>query len=186
MKVTLFWLPSPRVKKLFWGGVVGVTLGLILLTIAWVTGLGHEESYTSHENSLPVSSQAVQVKLDAPPLQELQGEDYFVNYRLEREKYRQETKGMLQVLLNSADSKNRAEAQTKWLEISTQIENEGEIENLLKIKGFTDAVVNYSTAGVHVVIYAEKVTSGEIGLIQEIVQRVTRVRLDQIVISKRS
>lgn len=184
MKVTLFWLPGPK-ARLFWGGLVGATLGLIILTIIWATGSGPEESYFSHDNSLPVSNQNVQQMLPLQ-LQGLQGEDYFVNYRLEREKYRQETKGMLQAVLNSTDSKNRAEAQAKWLEISTQIEKEGEIENLLKIKGFKDAVVSYSPAGVHVVVYAEKISAGEIGLIQEIVQSATRFRLDQIVISTRS
>lgn len=186
MKLTLFWLPSPRLKKLVWGGVLGVSVGLVLLAVAWATGLGHEESYLSHDNSLPVSAQDIQVQIESLPLRSLQGEDYFVNYRLEREKYRQEAKGMLQALLNSADGKSRAEAQAQWLSISTQIETEGEIENLLKIKGFKDVVVNYSTAGVHVIIYAEQLAAGEIGLIQEIVQRVSHLRLDQIVISTRA
>lgn len=186
MKLTLLWLPSARLKKLTRGVLVGALLGLTFLAVMWAAGLGHQESYVAHDNSLPVSTQDIAVRMETPLQPNLKGEDYFVNYRLEREKYRQEAKGMIQVLLNSADGKSRAEAQAKWLEISIQIEYEGEIENLLKIKGFRDVVVNYSVNGAHVILYAQQLDKSEIGLVQEIVQRVAHLRLDQIIISTRA
>lgn len=186
MKLTLFWLPSPRLKKLARGALVGTLVGLLFIAVAWAAGLGHQESYVAHDNSLPVSTPDIAQKMETSLAPNLQGEDYFVNYRLERERYRQETKGMIQVLLNSADSKSRAQAQARWLEISTQFEYEGEIENLLKIKGFQDVVVNYSPNGAHVILYAQELGKNEIGLVQEIVQRVSHLRLNQIIISTRT
>ncbi|GAB6156089.1 hypothetical protein JCM17380_48410 [Desulfosporosinus burensis] len=114
------------------------------------------------------------------------GENYFVNYRLKREQFRQETKAMLSELLNSSVEKSKAQAQEKWLELSTKIQREGEIENLLKIKGFQDAVVDVFQDSVTVIVYAQILTTNEVNLIQEIVVRVTNVRLDKITITAKN
>ena len=185
MKAFIVWLPSLK-TRLFWMGIVGTLLGLFVLTILRLAGTGPKETYMTPENSWPVSSQGLSVEAEALKLQGLQGEDYFVNFRLERERYRQETKAMLQAVLNSADNTSRAEAQTQWLEISNQIAKEGEMENLLKIKGFKDVIVSYAPTGAHVVVYADKLSTDEVRLIQEIVRGATNLRLDQIIISTKT
>lgn len=112
-----------------------------------------------------------------------QGEDYFVNYRLQREGSRQEAKSMLSPLLNSSVTKTKEEAQQKWLELSHKIEKEGQVENLLRIKGFQDAVVDVSKNGVNVIVFAPALNPGEVRLIQDIVVQVTNVRVNLINIS---
>ncbi|WP_407308302.1 SpoIIIAH-like family protein [Desulfosporosinus sp. SB140] len=111
------------------------------------------------------------------------GENYFVNYRLKREQFRQETKAMLSELLNSTVEKTKIQAQEKWLELSTKIQKEDEIENLLKIKGFKDVVTDVNPDNVTLIVYALSLTPNEVSLIQTIVLCETNIQLDKIMIS---
>ena len=78
--------------------------------------------------------------------------------------------------------KSQEQAQGKWFELSTKIQKEGEIENILKIKGFPDSVVDVLSDNVTVVVYAPKLTPSEVSIIQDIVVRVTKTRVDKITI----
>ena len=171
-------------KWLCVGGVV--SLVLILGGIgAWVMKSEPPTHFTG-QPSLPVNATAeepsiqVQVETVQP---NISGENYFVNYRLKRDQVRQESKAMLSELLNSTVLKSREQAQEKWLELSIKQQKEGEIENLLKIKGFQDAVADVFQENVTVIVYAPSLTPNEVSSIQDIVIRVTKVRLDKITIS---
>jgi stage III sporulation protein AH len=167
--------------------------GIASLVVLLLLGLGIGYAYNSDTppglsgvDSLPVNAgvenQIIQFSTEtAKPLP--QGEAYFVNYRLKREESRQEAKSMLAPLLNTSVSKTKEEAQQKWLELTHKIEKEGEIENLLKIKGFQDAVVDVSKNGVNVIIYSPALSRDEVLMIQDIVVRIANVRIDQISIS---
>lgn len=116
----------------------------------------------------------------------LPGEEYFVNYRLRREQSRQETKSMLERLLNSADVKNRAEAQGKWLKLSTEITQENELENLLKIRGFQDVIADLNNDSVNVIILSQGLTPYETFLTQDTVNRITGVCFEKIFIETKT
>ena len=90
---------------------------------------------------------------------------------------------MLSELLNSTVDQSKEQAQAEWLELSTKMQKEGEIENLLKIKGFQDAVADVFLESVTVIVYAPSLTPNEVSIIQDIVVRATNVRLDKIMIS---
>ena len=187
MRVIIFprWVELSKRKKLVIG-IIGLLGALFLSTAIWFALTPDAPSSFSGNNSMPVNAQmgdsGIQFATERvmPPLK---GEDYFVNYRIQREQSRQEAKTMLSSLLNSSVTKTKEEAQQKWLELSNKIEKEGQVENLLKIKGFQDAVVNVTKNGVNVMIYASSLTPDEVRLIQDIVIRVTHVRVDEIQIS---
>jgi len=161
-----------------------------LATILGIFGLrlmaSEPHAYIPEQASLPVNAQ-----MEEPSIQfEVEtvkpnnsGGDYFVNYRLKREQFRQESKAMLSKLLDSTVEQSKAQAQEKWLELSLKIQSEEEIENLLKIKGFQDAVADVFSEHVTVIVYAPSLTPHEISLIQDIVVRVTEVRIDKITVS---
>ncbi|MCO5387989.1 MAG: SpoIIIAH-like family protein [Desulfosporosinus sp.] len=90
---------------------------------------------------------------------------------------------MLSILLDSTVEESKAQAQEKWLELSSKIQREEEIENLLKIKGFQDVVADVFSEHVTIIVYAPSLTPHEISLIQDIAVRVTGVRIDKITIS---
>jgi len=145
-------------------------------------------SYFSVQSSLPVNASLIDTSIQfevETVKQNVSGENYFVNYRLKRDQFRQETKAMLSELLNSTVDKSKVQAQEKWLELSTKIQKEGEVENLLKIKGFQDAVADVFLENVTIIVYAPSLTPNEMSIIQDVVVRVTKVRMDKITISAR-
>lgn len=179
------WVELSKRQKL--GRTIAGVLGACILGyVLWLGMDSGDPSGFSGQASMSVSA-----KVEDSSIQFLtemvkpspKGEDYFVNYRLKREESRQEAKTMLSLLLNSSVSKTKEEAQQKWLELSNKIEKEGQVENLLRIKGFQDAVVDFSKNGVNVIVFVPTLSPDEVSLIQEIVVRVTNVRVNLINIS---
>ena len=173
-------------SKMWLGGLMSLVVILAALGICVINA--EPPSHFSGQSSLPVNASvgdtSIQFEVETVK-QNVSGENYFVNYRLERDQFRQETKAMLSELLNSTVDKSKEQAQEKWLELSTKILKEGEVENLLKIKGFQDAVADVFLENVTVIVYAPSLTPNEVSIIQDIVMRVTKVRLDKITISAR-
>jgi stage III sporulation protein AH len=175
-----------HIDKMWVGGLVSL-VGILAALGIWVMN-AEPPAYFSVQSSLPViaSVEETSIQFEVETVnQSVSGENYFVNYRLKRDQFRQETKAMLSELLNSTVAKSKEQAQEKWLELSTKIHKEGEIENLLKIKGFQDAVADVFLENVTVIVYAPSLTPNEVSIIQDIVIRVTKVRLDKITISAR-
>jgi stage III sporulation protein AH len=187
MKIFVFrrWTELSKRKKI----IIGLTCFGVLLILGGTIGLvltPEAPSSLSNKNTLPVNAQVgdngIQFLSETVKSQP-QGEDYFVNYRLQREESRQEAKAMLSPLLNSSVTKTKEEAQQKWLELTHKIEKEGQIESLLKMKGFQDAVVDVNKNAINVIIFSSDLTPDEIRLIQDIVIQVANVRVNQIRIS---
>jgi stage III sporulation protein AH len=147
--------------KKWLGGLVSLVVIVVILAALGIGMIKAQPSqppaYFSVQSSLPVNASvedsSIQFEVETVKQNDA-GENYFVNYRLKREQFRQETKAMLSELLNSTIDKNKGQAQEKWLALSTKILKEGEIENLLKIKGFQDAVADVFPENVTVIIYA--------------------------------
>lgn len=172
-------------KSQVWlASLVGLAVILGILEIKLITNEPKltKSSHTELSSAIPVEGHAIQFQVE-PVKPSVAGENYFVNYRLKREQFRQETKEMLSEILNSSVEKNKVHAQEQWLELSTKLQRESEIENLLKIKGFQDVVADVFQDSVTVIIYAQMLTPNEVNVIQDIVVRVTKVRLDKITIS---
>ncbi|HZK56246.1 MAG TPA: SpoIIIAH-like family protein [Desulfosporosinus sp.] len=171
-------------SKLWLGGLVCLVLilgGLVVYLVKAVSP-NHFPAHSSYPVSASAGESAIMFEVETLKPNNT-GENYFVNYRLKRSQFREETKTMLSELLNSSVDKSKEEAQEKWLELSTKIQKEGEIENLLKIKGFQDTVADVFPQNVTVIIYAPSLLPNEVSIIQDIVVRVTKVRLDKIKIS---
>ncbi|MHB8124067.1 MAG: SpoIIIAH-like family protein [Desulfitobacteriaceae bacterium] len=179
---SLVMIMAPKAKF-----TLGIVLSVVLITIVLLFfSLSSPHTGSPSLDSVPVNEQISETNIQFEADQRdplLNGEEYFVNYRLGREQYRQEVKDMLEALLNSSDVKNKAAAQAKWLELSTQITQESKLENLLKIKGFQDVIVDVNDDSVNVIVLAQGLTPNDVFLIQDTAVRVTGVRLDRILIS---
>jgi len=115
-----------------------------------------------------------------------QGQNYFVNYRIKREQYREERKEMLRALLESDLQSTKEEVQKQWLAYSKKIAEESEIENALKMRGFKDAVTEINGGRVSVMILAELLSREEIGLIKDLAANITGVSREKIEVTARS
>ncbi|MEW6725319.1 MAG: SpoIIIAH-like family protein [Bacillota bacterium] len=108
--------------------------------------------------------------------------DFFIDYRLERERVRGEQLELLREIINSpnTDETTRKEANLRWLRIAADIGRENEIENLLRAKGFEDAVAFIYDSAVVVVMKAKDLTQIEAARVAEIVTKCTGVRAEAI------
>lgn len=184
----LIQIPRHLVKNRVRWSLVGVVLLVcILIGVGWIF-TDRQPSHFDGKDTLAVNgaidSQTIQVSTEVVQ-PELRGENYFVDYRLRRDQLRQEEKTMLSAVLNTNIEKTKEEAQQKWLELTSRISKEDEIENVLKIKGFQDAVVDLAQDSVHIIILADSLSPQEVSIIQAITLRVSPVRLDRVNISIR-
>jgi len=64
---------------------------------------------------------------------------------------------------------SRKEAQTQWLELSKRIVVEGEVENILKLRGFRDIVAEINNDRAIITVLAKELNSREIKIIKNVV-----------------
>jgi len=109
-------------------------------------------------------------------------EDYFVSAKKERENARKEAQELIEETLKSSKltetDKQKALEATK--DMATRIENESNIETLLKAKGFKEAVAVISEKNVNIVVKTSGLTTDQTLQIQDIVTDETKIPLSNI------
>ena len=87
------------------------------------------------------------VDANDPTVEDIDGEAYFAEAKVTRQRSRDESVETLKNMMASADVDPdiKAEMALKATEIAKSIETEGKIENLIKAKGFEDCMVYYDT-----------------------------------------
>ena len=108
--------------------------------------------------------------------------DYFAEWKKDREKARQEAIELIEDTLDKDNlkEKDKKSALAKLEEIAGRIEQESNIETLLKAKDFKKAVAVINDTGVTVVVKGEGLTTGQTLQIQDIVTSETNVALANI------
>lgn len=107
----------------------------------------------------------------------------FVEYRIEREKVKSRQLELLKSMLdnNMISQEKRSEIQTELYALLDNMVKETEIENLLKVNGYLDAVVLIENESVTVVVPV-MLSKHEVEIIGNLVHRITDVRMDRITI----
>ena len=103
--------------------------------------------------------------------------DYFAAAVLTRQQSRDEAIDVLTLISSSedADAETKAEAQAKISKIALDIQNEANIEALVKAKGFEDCVAVIGEDSVSVIVKAESLQAKETAQILSIVYETTGV-----------
>jgi len=110
---------------------------------------------------------------------------YFIEGRIERDKKRSEMIGYLNDIVKSelTSTEMRDEAQNIKLQVISNVDKEVKVENMIKAKGFDDALVYITESSVSTVVHSDNLTSQEVAQIVDIIQReVSFVPLDNVVI----
>ena len=114
-------------------------------------------------------------------------QDYFTSTALDRQEARDEALDVLKMVTESAESSEeaKAEAQQKISKIAVDIQNEANIETLVKAKGFEDCVAIISDNAVSVIVGAESLQAAEAAQILTIVYETTGISPENVsIISK--
>lgn len=97
---------------------------------------------------------------------------FFSTCRTDRTNTRNESIEYYKEILNnetsSQEAKANAEAQIK--EIASGMTMEVTMEGLIKAKGFSDALVNYSSTYINVILQSAELTESEVAQVVEIIQ----------------
>lgn len=97
--------------------------------------------------------------------------NYFINCRSNREIVRSKALEVLKTTIDNPNSSQEAKdnAQKEIVNISNNIESEGNIENLIKAKGFEDVVVFINDNNITVTVKSQGLTAPETAKIKDIV-----------------
>lgn len=112
-------------------------------------------------------------------------DDYFVNYRIEREKIRSQQVEILREIVDNPNSVTevRKEAQEKMLAMTQNMESELKLENLIKAKNFQDAVVLIQPESVMVVVKVLELAEEDGTKIADLVSNTTGHHYEDIIIT---
>ncbi len=119
------------------------------------------------------------VKTDA---EDNESEDFFASARLERESGRSKSIETFNEIINNenADPKSKESAQNGILEMADNTELETNIENLIKARGFEDAVCYIHNGQANVVVKAESLDEAQVAVIGEIVSEQASIPTEKI------
>jgi stage III sporulation protein AH len=133
---------------------------------------------------------------DPPPEGETSGDDpadweldnknqFFVEYRLERERVRSREIDVLQQMINNPNVTNESkiEAENKLLKLQGVMELELLVENAIRAQNFDNVILIMQEDGAMVIVNADELSSEEILLIADIAAQSTGLRNSQIKIS---
>ena len=110
------------------------------------------------------------------------GSDYFTATALNREEARDEALDVLKLVAESDESSEQAktEATAKISQIAVDIQNEANIESLVKAKGFEECVAIISDDSASVIVKAESLQASEAAQILAIVYETTGISPENI------
>lgn len=108
--------------------------------------------------------------------------DFFAQARLDREAGRSRSIETFNSIISSedADSTAKASAEQGVLQLAQNTETETAIENLLRAKGFEDAVCYINNGMANVVVKAELLDSADVAKISEVVSEQSGIAQDKI------
>ncbi len=108
--------------------------------------------------------------------------DYFASAALTRQQSRDEALDVLALVCSSADAdeETKAEAQAKISKIATDIQNEANIEALVKAKGFEECVAVIGESSVSVIVKAESMQAKDTAQILAIVYETTGISPENV------
>ena len=111
-------------------------------------------------------------------------DNFFSEYRLERERTRSEQVERLNEVINNPNSSEdiRLKAQEELLWFTNNMGKEIKIENALLAKGFTDAISVIEKESVMVVVPSEGLRDDEIARIADIVTMISGCKMEDVVI----
>ncbi len=117
----------------------------------------------------------------------MSSKNYFVEYRLSRDKLRASLVDRLDQIVNNANTTEtvRSEAQKEIMKIGNHSETELQIEGLIKGKGFEDAIVFLSDKDIKIVVSSLELKEQDMVKILDIVKSETDYDANNIKIMKK-
>ncbi|MFP4661891.1 MAG: SpoIIIAH-like family protein [Halanaerobiales bacterium] len=113
-----------------------------------------------------------------------EGQDFFVEYKLERDKARSEQVNIYREMINNpnTDQVSKKEAQQMMLALTGKMEKEMEIESLIRARGYEDALAYIHNKAVDVIIHTNGLEREDVAKIGDIIVKVTGFNTEDVTI----
>lgn len=164
-----------------WRPLVTAVAAVVVLSLAaglFLYGREYRSARVDRSNAMQVVKPVVETA--APVAMS----DFFTEYRLERDRVRSERSDLLREVLRGAKSDDaRQKAQDAVLKLVMEKQREAEMENLIKARGFADALVFVRDNTVSAVVKTGALTREEVAQVAEVISRVSGAKLEDITIS---
>lgn len=179
-----------KLKNLFGKkNIVVLSLVGVLVFVGYLNFhmLFKDETASAQNEKAPINAELVnsetenEVMTGAAPLTD----EFFVDYKIERDQSRSQHVAMLENITKEKDSDKdtKTMAQQEVINLVKLSEQEMVIENLIRAKGFNDAIVFIHDGYVNVVVDAKQLTTSQAAQIQNIVNKESGVELGKISIA---
>ncbi|MGI6453346.1 MAG: SpoIIIAH-like family protein [Syntrophomonadaceae bacterium] len=135
----------------------------------------------AYPDNLPDNNGTVDVNIDQQQKKD-RVRDFFAEYRMERERIRSKEIEMLREILDdhASEEKIREAAALRLVEISTDMEREMKVENLVKARGYNECVVIIQSENTTVVIESDTARLDKEEEIKDLVSSAIQVSSDSI------
>ncbi len=171
-------------RKAVWIACLVILGGLTYVTINGLeTEMEHLEAGAGvGEENEEVFNSLFSSSIDDSEWEFENGETFFVEYRLQRDRVRaQEVELLEELIANAQASENsRDEAEEKLLSLVDKMEDELIIENMLKAQGYDDALFFYRNDLATVMLKTESLNDLELAQAADIVASVTGVSRESV------
>lgn len=110
--------------------------------------------------------------------------DFFIEYRIERDRSRSEQISILREIINNpnSDEASKKEAQRKLLALTDKLEKELEIESLIRARGYKEALAYIHDEAVDVIIHTNGLEKDDVAKIGDIIIKVTGFNTEDVTI----
>lgn len=163
----------------------------ILLISAYMMFLGNfpKVVYEKKQDSSDLEKVSTSIKEIDPvsSIAKTKDGDFFIDYKLERDRLRSQEADYLRELINNpnAAEQSKEKAQQDLIALSQKVEKEMIVENLIKAKGFEDAVIFLSNDVANVVVKTKGLEAKDVAQITDIVIKTVDTPADKITIIER-
>ena len=196
-------ITNQEVKKKFaWFVVLMLWIGMVTAVVVHQSQVekdhitkmsaqeGQVELSTKEKNDSveSVSSKSEVFNLAKKDKDKQEEEDFFVEYRIERDQARSEQINLLREMINNpnSDKEVKNKAQSKLLAITNNLEEEMEIESLIQARGYKDGIAFIHNNSVEVIVAAESLNQQDVAKIGDLITNTTDVDLKDITIIEKS
>ncbi len=110
--------------------------------------------------------------------------DFFIEYKLERDKSRSEQINIFREMINNPNSDQaiKKEAQKMMLALTDKMEKEMEIESLIRARGYKEALAYIHDEAVDVIIHTNGLEKEDVAKVGDIIIKVTGFNTEEVTI----
>lgn len=177
-------------RKIVWLMIMMVWVGMVTSIIVYQGGdyLAVEETVSENIEVIEEGKFEGEGKVDdinyTKAKESQNEEDFFIEYRLEREKARSEQINIFREMINNpnSDEITKKEAQKKMLALTDKMEKELEIESLIRARGYKESLAYIHEEAVDVIVHTNGLNKSDVAKIGDIIVKITGFNFEDVTI----